>query len=103
MFALNTALIRLYEGYPWRDSFLGLWAIRRQQKRAALLQQVRERARLLTRQVREANAMIALPKNVSELLNRSGRERASFPLKESSILPTRLGNVIRAFEGYPKI
>jgi hypothetical protein len=103
LFALNIPLIRLYEGYPWQNSWLGQWRTKDQRRRARLLQQVRERARLLTRQTHEANVSNALPPDFSTLLNRSGQARSSFPVKETSILPTRLGNVIRAFEGYPML
>jgi hypothetical protein len=103
LFTLNIPLIRLYEGYPWQKSLVGRWRASRQRKRADLLEQTRERARLLTRQAREAGVRDHLPREFDLLLNSAGQQRSSFPVKTSSILPTRLGNVIRAFEGYPKL
>src|SRR5665213_2035688 len=114
LYSLNIPLIRLYEGYPWIDSWMGKWGVSRQQKRARSLREVRDRASLLmrqaletdratllTRQARETKVGQALPADFSQVLDHAARESDSFPVKESSILPTRLGNVIRAFEGYP--
>ena len=103
IFALNIPLIRLYEGYPWQNSLLGQWSTKRQLRRANLLKQIRDRARILTRQAREKDVSNALPDDFSDLLNLSGRARSAFPVRETSILPTRLGNVIRAFEGYANV
>jgi hypothetical protein len=103
LFALNVPLIRLYEGYPWKDSWLGRACTRHHRRQAALLRQVREHARLLIRQAREANVSDALPAEVETLLNLAGPAIGSFPVRQKSILPTRLGNVVRAFEGYPKL
>jgi hypothetical protein len=103
LFALNIPLIRLYEGYPWQNSWLGQWRTASQRRRAKVLEEVRQRARLLTRQAREANVDDALPADFAGLLKDSGEARGEFPKSEASILPTRLGNVIRAFEGYPKL
>lgn len=102
LFSLNNPLIRLYEGYPWQDSWIGKWGVSRQRKQARSLRQVRDHANLLVRQAGETKVSKDLPAGFSQLLDRATRASDSFPVRESSILPTRLGNVIRAFEGYAK-
>ena len=97
LFALNIPLLKLYEGYPWKESWLGQWGITVQQRRVALLDQVLN----LSNHAREANVSDALGADWGrELLTPATRMRGAFPNRAGSILPTRLGNVIRAFEGY---
>ena len=101
LYALNLVLVKFYEGYPWQNSWIGQWRTSHHVNRALTLRQVREQARTLLRQAKETGVLDALPPNLPDLLTRAGFALDVFPLKTSSILPTRLGNVIRAFEGYP--
>jgi uncharacterized repeat protein (TIGR01451 family) len=99
LYNLGTPLIKLFEGYPWKDSGVGRWMagrlraeMERERTRAAVLYEVTgdpevpDRARLVTEWGR--------------VLRRLMEE---FPEKEALVLPTRLGNVLRAFERYPSV
>ncbi len=97
LYSLNIPIIRLYEGYPWRGIGGKLTAYRQRQ----LLDLEVRRERMLT-------LRSALPENdpvragVEQRLARLTRERKSdWPRGAAAVLPTRLGNVIRAFEHYP--
>jgi hypothetical protein len=101
LYNLNTPIIRLYEGYPWRASKIGQWRIRRIQERLDRATQLRERMKITRKILEENNA----DKNLLAELQ-SQRTRVSvlthsgFPSR-SLILPTRLGNAIKSFEEYP--
>jgi uncharacterized repeat protein (TIGR01451 family) len=109
----NIPLIRTYEGYTWEHSWYGRMRKRRHTHRAEALEARKARAyallgllesrlgrvpenspepKCLKRQVADAQA--AMGENV-----RAANE--DYP-KLTSVLPTRLGNVIRAFESYPQ-
>lgn len=97
--ALNTPIVRLYEGYPWKNSWLGRRRIARYQRELALS---RARSAGLWELRRR------LPRAAGPRFGRLGERKweldrrvlQAFP-KEASVLPTRLGNIIRAFESYP--
>jgi hypothetical protein len=109
LYILNAPIIRFYEGYPWADSWIGQLLTARQKARRrrtlawwyglraladatkdAKKKDADERARATTRE-------LELLRN---LLGR--RYNDEFPSQEGSVLPTRLGNVIRCFEDYPR-
>jgi hypothetical protein len=121
LYNLNIPVIRLYEGYPWKDSFVGKWRVRHFQAQMAESIRLHNRAQIFRGALR--------PRNIEELRHRpdeagnsvteeARREkvgrikqlRASlgrsinteFPISTASILPTSLGNVIRSFEDYPQ-
>jgi uncharacterized repeat protein (TIGR01451 family) len=97
LYSLDTQLIQLYEGYPWQASVLGRWRTRMEQRRLQALQQ---RAGLAFQLLRDP----ALPDPDSFDTLRSDTERrltTEFPDRPGLVLPTRLGNVLRAFEQYP--
>lgn len=96
LYILGTPLIQLYEGYPWQDSLLGRWRTRVQ----------RARLRVQARRARVLFELTDSPAAGERRLNtaRSAARRAltqEFPERENLVLPTRLGNVLRAFERYP--
>ena len=102
LFNLNIPVLRLYEGYPWRESWIGKWFIRRRKKQFQAVRARRLGMRSLISELRKT-------RNDAELIARltTRRRQAAlrlnneFPSKESLIIPTRLGNVIRSFEEYP--
>jgi hypothetical protein len=97
---LNSAIIRLYEGYPWKQSKLGDWCIQAQRRE---LQVLKAREEVL-RQVQLAigNDKDDLYQEANREFTEIGRKRnGNFPNDESLILPTRLGNAFRSFEYYP--
>lgn len=102
LFVVNVPVIRVYEGYPWQSSWIGTWMVSRQNRR---LDEIRSEevalggmVRALLRRNRRDPRIPALRRKRDELTRRRLNE---FP-KASSVLPTRLGNVIRAFESYPQ-
>ncbi|HEY3382674.1 MAG TPA: hypothetical protein VGK32_12945 [Vicinamibacterales bacterium] len=100
LYNANVPLIRLYEGYPWAKTFVGRRLSARHRRR------VEEAARIYPRlacaRARLARSEATLRPLVQTRLNELGHllnER--FP-GSSLVLPTRLGNVIRSFEEYPR-
>ena len=100
LFNMNTLVYRSFEGYPWRFSLVGRWFAERQVKRFQEAGQTK--AALL-------NAVKTLPKGSphAELVGRrlgdiSRVLEKRFPDGENLVLPTRFGNVVRAFEVYPR-
>jgi len=95
----NIPIIRLYEGYPWRGSLLGKtlqhFEIERREKATSLRQQgagLRTNPNATPDQSAEA---AGLHSRLGQFLN------SELPDSDGLVLPTRLGNVIRAFERYP--
>jgi len=132
LYTLNTPLIRLYEGYPWQHSWLGKRSRERQLRRREWAESKRVAVRDLIREIKETNRAepsrnkaerkkaasseaeprepapdVAGPPDpaLAELevwRPRLGqRVMIEYPGAEL-VLPTRLGNVIRAFEEYPR-
>lgn len=103
LYNLNIPIIRLYEGYPWLDSWIGQRMKTRQQLRFDRADKMRKRIRKLRLELRieniafkpeEMSGLIEAQRKLGRLLN------DEFPDTIGSVLPTKLGNVIRAFETY---
>jgi uncharacterized repeat protein (TIGR01451 family) len=102
LFNLNIPILRFYEGYPWMESWIGKWFIRRRQEQFLAASAQRLGMRILIREMKKN-------KKDEELISKLSAKRArvalrvnnEFPSKRSLIIPTRLGNVIRSFEEYP--
>lgn len=138
LYGLNIPIIRFFEGYPWKDTWLGQIRTRRYQDQYdELLRwrgEIASLSELLLEEVEDWKAAIQiwakdpkLPRSLPEvdwnqpvgekreespwpqvqrLVDRefARLEQArvlAFPHERSFILPTRLGNMIRAFEEYP--
>ncbi|HEX6042640.1 hypothetical protein [Longimicrobium sp.] len=129
LYTLNRPITRFYEGYPWQHSLVGQWRKRRQVRQwkktrglalgvdavlrtpepvtsaanppateTAEQKKARER-----REKKDRRELQDREDTLSDLGD--GRLRAfhrAFPSSEGSVLPTRLGNVIRSFEDYPQ-
>jgi hypothetical protein len=98
LFNMNTPIIRLYEGYPWKDSWIGEWMIRRCQRRhdeANALQRRISRLRLEAR-------LAGVDPGVAGLGLLQEKLSRATDVARHLLLPTRLGNTIRAFEIYPQ-
>jgi len=155
LFNLNIPILRLYEGYPWRDSLIGSWLTRRQMAKFDAAQHQLEAMRAVLREMESADKDFdrresfiteaienwkgfGSPLRAPEFKNRRwlplwqtapsrpalsetqeqwrqifeevlneystyrGYIKREFPDKRGLILPTRLGNIIRSFEYYPK-
>ena len=102
LFNLNTSVIRLYEGYPWMASALGKKRVEHYQEVRRLLEWQSTGLTRLSQELEQPQQRTQGDKITSQL-GRNGRVlKSDFPV-ESSILPTRLGNVIRSFENYPRL
>lgn len=99
LYNLNVPLIKLYEGYPWQESWLGRRRARSYQLKVEGAQARWKGMRTLLRALPEDDAR--RPKILAHWNEIGRRMNREFPL-ESKVLPTRLGNVIRSFEDYPK-
>jgi hypothetical protein len=98
LFNLNTLLLRLYEGYPWRNSWIGKAMTQRKRNQFGVARARRLGIRALLREMDSNDQRIA---TLIVRLNRdAGRVINEFPSSPILILPTRFGNVLRSFEEY---
>jgi hypothetical protein len=116
LYNLNTPVLRIYEGYPWKETLFGRWKTGRYRKKLRALEAQKEGLYPLRKTIRaEGEAHQAAEPNDRHLpLLRSWIQgtraqedavlRDLFALypKERSVLPTRFGNAIRSFENYPE-
>ena len=104
LYNLNIPILRLYEGYPWKDSWLGgLWLDKKKQvyRHAHPL---RLSLRYLRRQLQAVNPDDPLAAEMEIEQTRLARLiNAEMPDAEDFVLPTRFGNVIRCFERYSDV
>ncbi len=99
LYDLNIPIIRLYEGYPWRGSLLGKSLLHFQIKRRNTATSLRQQGAGLRTNLTTTPDRLA---EVTNLHSRLGQFlNSELPDSDSLVLPTRLGNVIRAFERYP--
>jgi hypothetical protein len=101
LYNLNTPLIRLYEGYVWKDTMLGRWRTRRYRMRVATAEQTKRRLILMRRALTEKSSPDTRRGLQAELDLVARQLSTQFPGSDL-VLPTRLGNVIRSFEEYPR-
>ena len=102
LYNLNVPLVRLFEGYPWQHSMLGKLASARQLRGLDAAEE--KRARLGDLIVGLKEVAPGDPKIAELELWRSRlgqRVENEYPTR-AYVLPTRLGNVIRSFEEYPR-
>jgi hypothetical protein len=99
---LKTVLIRFYEGYPWQETRFGKWRVRCYQAELDTANSTRLRMRMLASQIRDVKVGGECLSIIAEKQRRAGQQiNNAFP-QRGSVLPTRLGNVIRSFEVYPR-
>lgn len=102
LYNVNYTLVRLLEGYPWARSLYGHW-----RRGIYVARHVR-----LTDQIQALVALLASetpilpdPERTALLERQLGTFRiqlgTTYPPAPQNVLPTRLGNIIRAFETYP--
>ena len=102
LYNLNIPIIRLYEGYPWVNSWVGVWFTRSQttrfeaaEARRAAMPELIEYLKGRGTEVEDVRAVEGMRPAIGQRVN------YEFPSQKSLILPTRLGNVVRSFEFYP--
>jgi hypothetical protein len=96
LMALNREVIRLMEGYPYR-SWNG-WQRKRYRRLSDLANEIRKEREALENQKKELS-----PERRAELEKAVAKLATYFPDEEKWVLPTALGNTIRAFEVYPRV
>ncbi|HEX8360254.1 MAG TPA: hypothetical protein VF613_09105 [Longimicrobium sp.] len=102
LYSVNVPLVRLYQGYPWRFSWLGQWAVAREQRRREWADSRRTRLRDLVDEIREENPNHPVLARLEPWRTRVAlRATNEYPGPEE-VLPTRLGNAIRSSEEYPR-
>jgi len=100
LYTLNGLIIRFYEGYPWCESFLGTW--RSGVWRRRLVSKQLEWKGLWTLLRQPETKVLAGYRDAVDYWNQVARElNTQYPDRDTKVLPTRLGNVIRSFESYP--
>jgi hypothetical protein len=114
LYNLNIPLIRLFEGYPWEDTWIGRRKAARYQAEWEALAAQSQGLTLLSEELTAYGEVLqALDPYDSRIAQTAAWSAAAkarrggvlreifndFP-KGSSVLPTRLGNVIRSFENY---
>lgn len=101
VYDLNIPIMRLFEGYPWRESNLGKRMTLHNQAKLDSLK-AREQGMRVVRDVLRADPDNKKTAEFSARFDRiSQRILNEFPSTRTSILPTRFGNVMRSFEDYP--
>jgi uncharacterized repeat protein (TIGR01451 family) len=98
LFNLDIPLLRLYEGYSWEESWLGRW-------RASFWRSRFEQERRLQAVLFELTADETAGRR-DELLEEwmyVQQRLWHYPDEKGLVLPTRLGNELRAFERYPSV
>jgi uncharacterized repeat protein (TIGR01451 family) len=109
---LNTPIVRLLSGYPWRRTAFGKALTRARQAEFRRLRTQRDGLVTLYRDLLPAAADQKTDAGKAEEAAAAGVNRAltplslklnaDFPYGDHLILPTRLGNVIRNFEDYSR-
>jgi hypothetical protein len=102
LYVLNTSITRIYEGYPWEHGLIGRWRKKRYQAKLASRKSTRKLARELRRRLSRTNSRDTRLGALVKVRDDADREIHERYPSARSVLPTRLGNVIRAFETYPR-
>lgn len=102
LYNLNSVIVRLYQGYPWRHSYLGAMLTARQRRRAEWAATQRGELRELLQTLRALEPDHPDCERLEEWRTRVGHRATHEYPAPHLVLPTRLGNVIRSFEEYPR-
>jgi hypothetical protein len=108
LYSFRLTLLRLFQGYPWKDSWLGRRQIARHRKIFDASYSRRIAMRYLRRRLKRQTAgsgpasttdprLAALTRRQRELSLRLNNEYS----KRDLILPTRLGNLLSSVDSYP--
>jgi uncharacterized repeat protein (TIGR01451 family) len=97
LYNLNIPIIRFYEGYPWKESWIGKWKVERSRARFDALDARWRGMRTLVYAASPGDEVTEPWTAIGLAVNRQ------FPNRRALVLPTRLGNTIRSFEFYPDL
>src|SRR6202167_60467 len=104
LYNLNIPIIRLYEGYPWKRSVVGRYFAQRETRRFTEASELRSAAAWLAPELDRAAHGDPLVSDLQRQANGlSLLLNSDLPDSQDFILPTRLGNMIRCFERYPRL
>lgn len=99
LYPMNSQVQRLFEGYPWKSSWIGRWRVARYQAELDdLITRRRNLVSLLQRPGLDPDLASKIRARLARVVERI---RFEFP-KRSSVLPTHFGNIVRAAENYPR-
>lgn len=100
--ALSVPILRLYEGYPWKDGWVGQARTRRFAAELGRLEIVTLGIdRLLESELPEQDPRYAAIGRRGSMMDLD--RRFKYPERRALVLPTRLGNLIRSAERYPSV
>lgn len=94
---MNVAIVRFYEGYPWQHGLLGRFKTWR---KGVIFDAKRERRAYA---LKFGNWGRHRSDDLHGIADDIDRQMISIYPPRESLLPTRLGNVIRSFEEYPRV
>jgi uncharacterized repeat protein (TIGR01451 family) len=101
LYNLNIPLIRFYEGYPWQAAWIGVWRKAHYQAKFDAAQAHWRGLRTLLYAVQGQSPKDERIPGIIQKWKAAGEQvNTEFPKERASVLPTRLGNAIRSFEGY---
>ena len=99
LYNINIPLISLYEGYPWKELWIGQFRARKYKRLFAIATARWNGTPYIEFELRKANdPRLAATEKMKALAGST--LFADFPAREDLVLPTKLGNVIRSFESY---
>lgn len=99
LYNINIPLISLYEGYPWKELWIGQFRTKKYKKLFAVAKARWNGAPHIAYELRAANdTRLTATEKMKAMAGSTSF--ADFPFRDDLVLPTRLGNVIRSFESY---
>lgn len=99
LYNINIPLITLYEGYPWKELWIGQYRTKKYTRLFAIATARWNGTPHISNELLKAkDARLAAIEKLRALAGST--LFADFPAREDLVLPTRLGNVIRSFESY---
>jgi hypothetical protein len=102
LYVMNNSILRFYEGYPWHAGPLGEWLTDRRKAELDRLAAGQNKIKpLILPLVGDETNETAFKTLNARYMSLTLPLLCEFP-KRASVLPTRLGNVIRSFENYPE-
>jgi hypothetical protein len=103
LFGLNSTIKRYYEGYPWEMTHIGQLRKRHYQSQLEEARYFMGRTISLRNELRRRRNNVELLQKIETRRIIAGQKIISeFPISFDSVLPTRLGNILRSFENYPR-
>jgi hypothetical protein len=100
LFHLNGPLVRMYEGYPWERGWIGRRRAAHYTKRYRAVEARWHGMRTLIRGIGSDDERYEDIQR--EWIDLGEIRMKHYPAEDDHVLPTRLGNVIRSFEEYPR-